>query len=212
MISLQTGFHGIFVAGTSTGVGKSLVAALLIAATKGSYWKPVQSGCEEMTDRHWMQQATGLSEDHFLSEAYLLNTPCSPHLAAEIDGVAIDLNGLTLPEKIVHRPLIVEGAGGIMVPINRESLMLDLMCQLKYPIILVASNKLGTINHTLLSLTVLRQAGLEVLGVVLNGPFEYDNKTAIEQFGAVHVLAELGILEDMRPETLGSFGRQVLQW
>jgi len=209
MISTLKGLKGIFVAGTSTGVGKSFLSALIISVTQGTYWKPIQSGIEDQTDRQWLKELTGLRDDHFLPEAYLLTNPCSPHLSAMIDGQSIDLTDMVLP-KFDYSPLVVEGAGGIMVPLNEKDLMLDLMKHLGFPVILVATNQLGTINHTLLSLSVLRQAKLEVLGVILNGPSDYDNKSAIEQFGSVHVIAEINWLEDMAPMSLLFYGQKIL--
>ncbi len=211
-MSILKGLEGVFVAGTGTGVGKSLMAALIMSVTGGSYWKPIQSGNEPTTDRQWIKRLTGLEDDHFLPEEYLLTSPCSPHLSAMIDGVTIDMAELSPPSRIENRPLIVEGAGGIMVPLNEKDLMLDLMKQLGYPVVLVAKNELGTINHTLLSLSVLRQASLEVLAVILNGPSDYDNKTPIEQFGSVKVMAETRWLEDIDPESLKYYGREIIDW
>jgi len=204
------GQEAFFVTGTDTGIGKTVVAAALMAVLQGTYWKPIQSGLEhEMTDTEWIQHNTGLCGEHFLKESYLLNAPCSPHLAAELDEVAIELEKISLPEYVGKKPLLVEGAGGILVPLNREHFILDLIRKLDLPVLLVASNKLGSINHTLLSLYRLRSAGLEVMGVILNGVGDQENKKAIEKYGQTKVLAETGLISSMSQETLTEMGLEI---
>lgn len=191
----------IFVAGADTGVGKTLVSAALAASLDGAYWKPIQSGLEEMTDTQWVREKTGLPEDRFHPEAYRLSLPLSPHAAAARDGVRIDL-GLIRPPQVGARHLIIEGAGGVMVPLNEREFMLDLMIKLGAPVLLVARSTLGTINHTLLSLEPLRSRGLDVIGVVLNGPENDVNRRAIEHYGRVKVLAEVGPLKEINVRSL----------
>lgn len=192
----------LFVTGTDTGVGKTLVSAVLVAGLSGIYWKPIQAGTGNMTDTDWVRQMTGLSQEHFLPEAYRLSQPLSPHAAAAIDNVRIELNTLNIPEASPSRHLVIEGAGGVMVPINEEALMLDLMRKWNLPVLLVARSTLGTINHTLLSLEQLRRAGVDVLGVVMNGPKNPSNREAIERFGRTRVLAEIGLLPNVNVRTL----------
>lgn len=191
----------IFVTGTGTGVGKTMVSAILVAGLSAGYWKPVQSGLDEKTDTAWVQEMTGLPSSHFYPETYRFRFPLSPHVAAEKDGIRIDLELMDLPETS-GEPLIVEGAGGIMVPLNEHHLMLDLMKKLALPILLVAESGLGTINHTLLSLDLLKNHGLKVLGVVMNGPRNLENRKAIEHFGNTAVCAEIEPLEHIDKETL----------
>ncbi len=190
----------LFITGTDTSVGKTMVSAILMAGLEGKYWKPIQSGLEEMTDTECVRQMTGLPAAHFLQETYRLTQPLSPHASAEHDSVRIDLEAFELPLTAQH--LIVEGAGGIMVPLNEKHFMLDLMKRLNIPVLLVARSELGTINHTLLSLEQLRRHCLEVFGVVMNGPQNHSNRDAIERFGGVNVWAEIPPLTEISPEIL----------
>ena len=184
----------IFVAGTGTGVGKTMVSAILAAGLPARYWKPIQSGLEEQTDTEWVREKTDLPLNHFYPETYRFRFPLSPHAAAEKDGIHIDLERMNLPQTCGDR-LIVEGAGGIMVPLNEHHLMLDLMKKLAIPILLVAKSGLGTINHTLLSLDLLKNHSVQVWGVVMNGPLNPDNRKAIEHFGNTSVCAEIEPME-----------------
>ncbi|RJP94001.1 MAG: dethiobiotin synthase [Desulfobacteraceae bacterium] len=192
----------IFVTGTGTGVGKTVVSAILMAGLQAAYWKPIQSGLDEMTDTEWVQKTTGLPDISFYPETYRLSQPISPHAAAEHDGVQIKLDDFKLPDCAKFQHLIVEGAGGVMVPINECQFTTDLIRHLNLPVLLVAKSTLGTINHTLLSLTQLRREGLEVLGVVMNGPVNAVNFDAIETFGRTRVLAQIEPIADINARTL----------
>ena len=191
----------IFVTGTGTGVGKTMVSAILAAGLSARYWKPIQSGLGEKTDTEWVREKTGLPSNHFYPETYRFRFPLSPHVAAAKDGTYVDLERMNLPQ-ICGGHLIVEGAGGIMVPLNEHHLMLDLMKKLAIPILLVAKSGLGTINHTLLSLDLLKNHLLPVLGVVMNGPSDSDNRKAIEHFGNISVFAEIEPMERIDGATL----------
>jgi dethiobiotin synthetase len=191
----------IFVTGTGTGVGKTFVSAILAVGLSAGYWKPVQSGLLEKTDTAWVREMTGLPSTHFYPESYRFRFPLSPHVAAEKDGIHIDLELMDLPETSEEH-LIVEGAGGIMVPLNEHHLMLDLMKKLQLPVLLVAESGLGTINHTLLSLDLLKNHSVQVLGVVMNGPRNPENRKAIEHFGNTRVCAEIEPLERIDKVTL----------
>ncbi len=196
----------IFVSGTDTDVGKTVVCALLMAGRGGWYWKPVQSGTDDGpeagSDSGRVARLAGLPAGRTLPEAYRLRAPLSPHEAAAREGLAIDPARLVLPPVPADEPLVVEGAGGVLVPLAPGYLMADLMADLGLPVLLVARSGLGTINHTLLSLAELRRRGLPVAGVVLNGPPEPANRAAIEEYGAVRVLAEVPPLPDLTPEAL----------
>ena len=181
---------GVFVTGTDTGVGKTVAAACLACAWRAGYWKPVQTGMATGDDDTATVVAlAGVPTEHVYAPAYALQAPLSPHAAAELEGVSITMN-MIAPPQTAH-PLVVEGAGGLFVPLNDREFMIDLMAKLALPILLVARSTLGTINHTLLSLAALRSRGLPVAGVVLNGPPNAGNRAAIERFGQVRVLAEL---------------------
>ncbi|MGH9480813.1 MAG: dethiobiotin synthase [Terriglobales bacterium] len=159
---------GLFITGTDTDVGKTVVAAALALGIPGAhYWKPIQCGLEPSTDRAQVAHWAELPPERLLPEAYRLALPASPNIAAAAEGVAIERERLRLPA--APGPVIAEGAGGILVPLNQRETMLDLMTWLGLPIVLVARTRLGTINHTLLSVSALRQHGLRLRAVVLNG-------------------------------------------
>lgn len=189
-----------FITGTDTGVGKTVVAAALVRALSGAYFKPVQSGLDTVTDTETVKALTGLPDSHFFPETYRLNAPLSPHLSARLDNVSIDIEDIVLPDHSPFPHLIVEGAGGVMAPLNDTRFILDLMVGLDIPVLLVARSGLGTLNHTLLSLTMMRQHGLDVFGVVMNGPLNPGNREAIEHFGKVSVIAEIPPVEMPSPD------------
>jgi dethiobiotin synthetase len=191
-----------FVTGTDTGVGKTVVSALLCAALDAIYWKPIQTGTSEGTDRATVTRLARLPRTRTVPEAYRFAPPVSPHLAARRAGVRIDLRKIKLPAIPPGENLIVEGAGGALVPINETQLMTDLMRHLALPVLLVARTTLGTINHTLLSLAALREAGLEVRGVVLCGKPNRDNRQAIERYGRAVVVGVVPRLERIDREAL----------
>lgn len=178
---------GVFVTGTDTDVGKTMVSAWLVRSWRADYWKPVQSGVGQGADIEVIRQVCPDARLH--PSAYLLSQPLSPHDAAEKDGLRIRLGAFALPA--TDRTLVVEGAGGVLVPLNDRHLMVDLMEHLGLPIIVVARSGLGTINHTLLTLEALRHRNLPIAGVILNGPHNPANRAAIEHFGKAEVIGEL---------------------
>lgn len=189
----------IVVTGTDTGVGKTVIAAGLAGALGATYWKPVQAGLSEATDT---ESATELAGCPTHPEAYRLRLPASPHLAAEDMRVTISLDALALPP--VSGPLVIEGAGGVMVPLNRQSCFLDLFAWWKVPVVLVARTALGTINHTALSLAALRGAGCPVVGVVFNGAPEPQVEETITGMCRVAHLGRVPPLAPLTRETLAS--------
>ncbi len=191
-----------FITGTDTGVGKTVVSALLCAALDAYYWKPIQTGTREGTDRRTVKCLGELPRAKLLPETYRFSPPVSPHLAARRAGVTIELNGIQVPEIGVKENLIVEGAGGALVPINETQLMTDLMRHLGLPVLLVARTALGTINHTLLSLAALRSAGLNVRGVIMVGKPNVENRNAIEHYGKISVVGALPWLKRLDRATL----------
>ncbi|MDJ0513908.1 MAG: dethiobiotin synthase [Methyloceanibacter sp.] len=191
---------GFFVTGTDTEVGKTVVSAWLLTQLDAAYWKPIQAGTVPTTDSATVQQLAELPVSRVLPEAYLLPEPMAPHESARRANIALDMEKIKLPP---HDGLvIVEGAGGLMVPIAGGAYMIDLADQLDLPIILVARSTLGTINHTLLSLEAIRRRGLPLAGVVISGPETPHNRAAIERFGKVEVIAEIPQLETVDRETL----------
>ncbi|MHA1539227.1 MAG: dethiobiotin synthase [Alphaproteobacteria bacterium] len=180
-----------FVTGTNTGIGKTIASAALCRALDADYYKPVQSGIADGDDDcKVVQDLTGLSDARIHRPIYALQAPLSPHEAARLEGVEIDLDKLTLPD-IDGRNLIVEGAGGVLVPLNDDALMIDLMAKMNLPVVIVASSGLGTINHTLLTIEALRHREIEIAGVILNGDSSPANKKAIEVYGNVKVIGEI---------------------
>jgi dethiobiotin synthetase len=194
--------NGFFVTGTDTGIGKTVLSALLVAALDGIYWKPVQTGAIEGTDRNSVRVWASCPEERLLLERYYFDPPVSPHLAAREAGVRIALDAFELPAPVANHPYIVEGAGGAMVPLNEQDLMLELMRQLGLPVIVAARTSLGTINHTLLTLAALRGAQLSVHGVVLIGAKNIENRRAIEHFGKVRVIGHIPVLEKIHRAAL----------
>jgi dethiobiotin synthetase len=188
----------IVVTGTDTGIGKTVFAAGLTQLLDGVYWKPVQAGLDGETDTEAVRRLAGLSPDRTLPEAWRLNTPASPHLAAERDGVAIDPEALVLPS--IARPLIIEGAGGLLVPLTRDVLLIDVFARWGEPVVLCARTALGTLNHTLLSLEALQRRGIPVLGVVLIGDAHPDNERTLGAMGSV--LGRLPRLDPLTPQSL----------
>jgi dethiobiotin synthetase len=177
-----------FITGTDTGVGKTVASALLCAAIEAIYWKPIQTGSREGTDRGTVMRIAQLSRKRTLPEAYRFAPPVSPHLAARRAGVRIELRKIQMPPLATHENLVVEGAGGVLVPINDAQFMTHLMAHLGLPVLLVTRTTLGTINHTLLSLAALRSASLDIRGVILAGKHNRENRKAIEHYGSVQVV------------------------
>ncbi|UYY59435.1 dethiobiotin synthase [Sphingomonas sp. S2-65] len=193
--------RAIVVTGTDTGIGKTVFAAALTAALDATYWKPVQSGLEEGEDSDTVAQLAALPPERILPPAYRLRTPCSPHRAAEIDGVEIEPKRLQLPQ--IERQLIIEGAGGVLVPVTRTLLYADLFARWGLPTVLVARTALGTINHSLLSLEALRARGVNMLGIAFVGDANEDSEATICAIGKARRLGRLPILASLDPGRLG---------
>lgn len=193
--------HTIIVTGTDTGIGKTVFAAALAGALGAHYWKPVQAGIDaDGTDAQNVARLGGLARERVLPEAYRLATPCSPHRAAEIDGVTIDPARLALPA--VDGPLVVEGAGGVLVPLSRSETYADQFARWRAPVVLVARTALGTINHSLLSIEALRARGVPLLGVAFVGAAVEDSEATICAIGGVRRLGRLPMLDPLTPEAL----------
>ncbi|WP_242182957.1 dethiobiotin synthase [Sphingomonas sp. CARO-RG-8B-R24-01] len=190
------------VTGTDTDVGKTVFAAALAGALHAQYWKPVQAGLDPRSDADSVAALSGLPPERILPEAYRLATPRSPHRAAAIDGVTIDLDRLALPT--VSGPLVVEGAGGVLVPITPDLLFADLFARWGKPVVLVARTGLGTINHSLLSIEALRHRGVPIHGVAFIGDAEPDSEATIARIGGVTRLGRLPRLGTLDATTLAA--------
>ncbi|WP_116106776.1 dethiobiotin synthase [Lewinella sp. IMCC34191] len=191
---------GYFVSGIGTDVGKTVASAFLQLALDADYWKPVQAGDLDFGDRDRVQSWTGLPAERYHPERYRLNTPASPHYAARVDGLDISLADFTLPP--TERTLLVEGAGGLLVPLNENDCMIDLAARLGMPVILVVRHYLGSINHTLLSLEALRSRGLTCAGMVLSGQPNEESTRIIQSLTGVRILARLPELPAVHLEAI----------
>ena len=189
----------IFVTGTDTDIGKTIVSAILCKKLNLPYWKPVQSGNTEMTDADNVNKLTGVEA----TTSILLNEPLSPHLSAQIDGVSIRIKNLHSPFSKRH---LIEGAGGLFVPLNDDEMIIDLIASLACEVVLVARSGLGTINHTCLSIKALKDRGIPILGVVMVGDKNEHNKNAIEHYGEVKVIGEIPILAQLTPQSIEKAG------
>ena len=191
--------NAFVVTGTDTGIGKTVFSAALTAALQAHYWKPVQAGLDDGADRDWVARLSGIEPAKVLPEAYRLNTPCSPHRAAELDGVVIDVAKLALPQE---RPLVVEGAGGALVPVTRSTTYADVFAWWRLPVIVVARTALGTINHSLLTFEALRARGVAIHGVAFVGDANEDSEATICAIGEVKRLGRLPLLDRLDAQSL----------
>jgi len=178
----------IFVTGISTDVGKTIASSIIVESLEADYWKPIQAGDLDNSDSHKIQSKISNLKSKIFENAYQLNTPASPHLAAEIDGIIIDLNKISEPETDNH--LVIEGAGGIFVTLNESETIIDLI-QPDYKIIVVSRHYLGSINHTLLTIEAIRNRGFQVSGIIFSGSENKStesiilNKTGIKYIGRI---------------------------
>ena len=200
---------GLFVTGIGTEVGKTVVSACLVRALAAHYWKPVQAGDLHLTDtdkvRHW----AAISPERTFPERWALQLPASPHAAAAQERVRIELEDFTLPEG--PGALIVEGAGGLFVPLNDTHTMLDLIVRLGLPVVLVSRHYLGSINHTLLSLAALRSRGITDIRLVFNGEEHPTTEQAIIRHGAIQPWFWMPELNAVTPETVAACAERI-EW
>ena len=192
-----------FVTGIGTEIGKTVVSSILTEYLQADYWKPVQSGDLHLTDTMKVQALVSNTKSYFHPERHRLNAPLSPHAAAALDGVQIQLSDFTLPQTSNH--LIVEGAGGLMVPLNDQDLMIDLIKQLGIPVILVSRNYLGSINHTVLSIEALQRRDIPIAGIVINGEPNPATESFIESMSALPILFRVGHFAEISKEEICRF-------
>lgn len=190
----------IVVTGTDTDVGKTVFAAALAGAMGASYWKPVQAGTDGGTDAVRIAALSGLPAGRILPEAYRLATPCSPHRAARIDGVTIAIDRLAPPPH--DGALVIEGAGGVMVPVTEDIVFADVFARWGWPVVLVARTALGTINHSLLSIEALRRRAVPIRGIAFVGDAVGDSEATIVRLGGVRRLGRLPMLPELDADTL----------
>ena len=206
---------GFFVTGTGTGVGKTVLSAALMLRLRGSgpvrYFKPIQTGIEQDDDTAEVRRLAGCSDAEILDGGIRLRGAVSPHLAAQRAGVEIDLRSLQNAMAGFDGTWIVEGAGGVLVPVNGSRTMADLIKLLGLPVIVAAASGLGTINHTLLTLEALRARALQVAGVVMIGEANAENREAIERYGKIAVLGEMPRFDPLTPERLAQWAAEGLR-
>ena len=193
----------LIVSGTDTDIGKTVFCAGLADALDADYWKPIQAGHEDGTDARRVAELGGLSAERIIPERYVLNTPASPHHAARLDGIAIDGSTL-LPPPPGERPLVIEGAGGLMVPVNDGTLFIDIFARWKLPLVLCARTALGTINHSLLSIEAVRHRGIPLIGIAFIGDEQAESERIICDLGGVRRLGRLPHLTPLTHESLRS--------
>jgi dethiobiotin synthetase len=198
----------IFVTGIGTDVGKTVASAILVEALQADYWKPVQTGSYYGTDTEKVKKLTSNTKSVFHKEVYSLDQYMSPHAAAEMSGIEIEFEKITLPE--TKNTLIIEGAGGILVPLNRKFFMADLMKKFDAEVILVVQNYLGSINHTLLSVEGLKNRGIKVLGIILNGPPHQMSEEVILDFTKVPLLGRINKEATITREVIQKYTDQFL--
>jgi len=197
---------GIFVTGIGTDIGKTVVSSILVESLHADYWKPVQAGNLDYTDSDFVKEHISNANSKILSEVFRLNSPMSPHAAARIDEVTIELNEIDLP--LSENLVVAEGAGGIMVPLNDDKMVLDLMIRLNLPVILVSENYLGSINHTLLSINTLKSHGLKVLGVVFNGKENLESQKIITDYGNIREIGRIDREEKVNKDMITHYANK----
>ena len=193
----------IFVTGIGTGVGKTLVSAILVEALKADYWKPVQAGSLDHTDTDIVKELVSNERSNCFPETYRLTQPMSPHAAAERDGINIELDNISLPS--TNNILIIEGAGGLMVPLNSEELVIDLISKFQAEVILVSKIYLGNINHTLLSIEALKKRDLNLTGIIFNGNQNEETEQFILDYSNVNCLGRIENENEINQETVKKY-------
>lgn len=196
-----------FITGIGTGIGKTITSAVLTEKLNADYWKPIQSGDLAQSDSLAIENLISNPKTKIHPETYRLNHPLSPHLSARMDGVAIKLDQFHLPE--TENSLIVEGAGGLMVPLNDQELILDLIKQLQIPVIVVSQNYLGSINHTLLTINTLKQHNIAIKGIIFNGETNMESETYILKYTQVPSLGNVPLLGSLDKNSIIAAGKNL---
>jgi dethiobiotin synthetase len=198
----------IFVTGIGTDIGKTVVSAILTEALQADYWKPVQAGSLEMTDSQRVKSLVSNTKTTFHPEAYLLEAPMSPHAAAALAGKEIVLDSIRRPQ--TQNRLVVEGAGGLLVPLNARHLVVDLIQHLQLPVVVVAAQYLGSINHTLLTLEALRSRSIPVRGIIFNGAPNPASEDYILKFSGIPKLLSVLPEENLDRAAIKKYAAQIV--
>ena len=197
----------LIICGTDTDVGKTLISSFFVRGLQSFYWKPIQSGIDAETDSQSILRLSGIPKKKILEEAYIFKKPVSPHWAAEIDGKKIDLNLLNLPS--IDGSLVVETAGGLMVPITRNFLQIDQIRKWDLPVIIVCRSSLGTLNHTLLTIEALKKRNIKILGLIINGEKHFDNPKTLREFSKLPIIAEFPRLNNIDKNNLDRLWKEL---
>ena len=195
------------ICGTDTDVGKTLISSFFVRGLKSFYWKPIQSGIETETDSQSILRLSGIKKEKILKEAYIFEKPVSPHWAAEIDGKKIDINLLNLPK--IDGSIVIETAGGLMVPITRNFLQIDQIRKWNLPVIIVCRSSLGTLNHTLLTIEALKKRNIKILGLIINGEKHLDNPKTLREFSKLPIIAEFPRLNNIDKNNLDRLWKEL---
>lgn len=198
----------IFVTGIGTEVGKTVVSAVLTEALKADYWKPVQAGINPSTDSDTVKKWISNNKTVIHPESYKLREPRSPHEASEIEGVEIELDKIILPH--TENTLVIEGAGGLMVPLNKRELMIDLIKRIDAETVVVIRNYLGSINHSLLTIGALRQFGIKIIGIVFNGESNEASENIIVSYSGLSVIARIAKEDAMDRSIILKYAKNIL--
>ena len=196
----------LFVTGIGTEVGKTIVSAIITEALKADYWKPIQAGDLHHSDTDKLRALVTNNNSIFHKEAFRLNHPMSPHAAAQRDGVHIQLKDIQIPKTTNH--LIIEGAGGLMVPLNNKDCIIDLIPKLDCEAVLVSRNYLGSINHTLLSIEALQKRGIPIKGIIFNGAENKETEKVILKMTNVSLLGRVMEEKDFDPMVIRKYAAQ----
>ena len=201
---------GFFITGTDTGVGKTLFSTLLIKRYNFDYWKPIQTGTSNENDTLYIKNRTYNQKNIFHKPTYIFKRPISPHLASSYEKIPIELKRIKKPNNI--NPLIIEGAGGIFVPLNKKNLIIDLIKKFQFPVIVVSKSILGTINHTLMTLEILKKNKINIFGVILNNIKNkkegYQNAKSIEDFGNIKVLGQISSINNVTKKKIETLSKK----
>ncbi|MBY0244697.1 MAG: dethiobiotin synthase [Sphingobacteriaceae bacterium] len=197
-----------FVSGIGTGIGKTLISSILTEKLAADYWKPIQAGDLMQSDSLTIESLISNTKTYIHPEIYRLNTPASPHVAAKIDGVEISLDAFKIP-KSNNSNLIIEGAGGLMVPLNQQDLLIDLIQKLNIPVVLISENYLGSINHTLLSISILKQKNIPIKGIIFNGEENKESQDFILNYTNVNLLGFVPKLAKLDKASISAAGKYI---
>ncbi|WP_443939370.1 dethiobiotin synthase [Pedobacter sp. MW01-1-1] len=197
-----------FITGIGTGIGKTITSAVITQKLQADYWKPIQSGDLDNSDTLTVKSLINNPHTRIHPEAYRLTQPLSPHLSAKLDEIEIDLNKIILPK--TENNLIIEGAGGLMVPLNNSELIVDLIKKLGVEVILVSQNYLGSINHTLLSINLLKQYQIPIKGIIFNGEENAETEQYILNYTQIKKLGHVPSFTELTAENIALAGKELL--